>query len=70
MHKHASSEHEANLRILPADPQPPDNLVAFPMPCNGTMTCECPACIAEKAFRVHRGIRSAAGQPWHAKRAA
>lgn len=70
MHEPASSEHEAILRILTADPQPPDNLVALPMPCDGTMTCECPACDAEKAFRVRRGIRSAAGQPWHAKKAA
>lgn len=37
--------------------------------CDGSMTCECKLCEAEREHRVRSGIR-ASQQPWHVREAA
>lgn len=38
-------------------------------PCDGTMTCTCELCAAERERRVVRSIRPPARQPWQPKAA-
>lgn len=47
----------------------PITFVAAPRSCDGSMTCDCYKCVAERSERVRRGVRRVA-QPWEARRAA
>lgn len=59
----------AVLRVLTTDPEPPSNLVDLAAPvCDGSLVCDCPECVQDRAERVKKGIRRVR-QPWEAKAA-
>ena len=49
----------AVLRVVTRDEQTSVEAVA----CDGSMTCSCESCVAERASRVRRGVRPSAGLP-------
>ena len=61
----------ASLRVLAGDSTAYADAVVLCCPerCDGSMTCICPACRAEVAARVRRGVRPSR-QPWDGGRAA
>lgn len=54
--------HEVRLRVLTFDRDDPEGAVVE-IPCTGSLVCDCPRCVDERAKIMARGSRTVR-QPW------